>query len=110
MHCPAGHTTSETNMNNHNLGEGAEALMIESNKADLFLTMPLHMGISDAKSVDKVISAAEAVKIFSEGVSKEVEFVIDDLEFVYYCSDRTWRLKSADARIQSRSRLETHSL
>lgn len=85
-HCPTGNTTSETNMNNHNLGDGAQALMIESNKADLFSTMPLHMGISDAKSVDKVISADEAVKIFSEGVSKEVEFVINDLEFVYYSS------------------------
>ncbi len=85
-YCPVENTVSENNMKNHNLGEGATALMIESDKADMFSSMPLHMGISSAKSVDKVISADEAVKKFSEGLTKEVEFEINDLEFVYYSS------------------------
>lgn len=85
-YCYTGRATSENNMNNHNLGGGATALMIESDKADMFSTMGLHMGISDAKSIDKVISANEAIKIFSDSVTKEVEFEINDLEFVYYSS------------------------
>lgn len=70
----------------YNYGQSGRSFMFESESVDIVDGAFLHEDLMNVENVEEVISADEAIKKFSNGLTNGVKFTVNSLEFVYYTS------------------------
>lgn len=67
-------------------GQSGSGFMFESDSVDIVDGAFLHDNLMSVKNVEEILSADEAINKFSSGLTNEIKFTVNSLEFVYYTS------------------------